>query len=519
MLPKKLRTIMQKNLLLVVSFFLTFVLTGIFTTYFLNYQQKTSVMGEAGISLITEPWHIEGNKTFSVKSLNLSTDVFSNKDTLLLTYNLHGLCMLGDTASEIILVDNEGTLHGVSLTKYGKNCLDGEQTIHIPLSRFLGKIGGIQFTKLEISFWYPTEYAVDITKIFVYSSDSADGSNQKLLSPLAEDISTTPTVAPTIVASLSAAISAVPDKDTRPTWQIQSISSMKVSKDIVCHPQSRTYIEKWVDTAKELGVNYIAVETPYDNPSCGDSVAYTKLWISVIRSKGLHVWHRHSFLSFEGIYSTTKDANKDYLQLIGDYIKANPDAFAPDDIFTPIPEPQNGGISGVTYCPQNVCMFSSAKQFNQWLRDAIDDSQSAFTAINLGKKIKVGYFGFDGFVTWGNNNPQWSGILEPATVEKMGNITIDHYPEAVGDTMAEDLKKLRKKYPKTPVFIGEWGTIGGGDTVTQVKNTMGAVAADKNIVGFNYWQMSSGGNETLINDDFSHKPNFATVQSFFKSTK
>ncbi|HSW97430.1 MAG TPA: hypothetical protein VLF89_06405 [Candidatus Saccharimonadales bacterium] len=510
---------MQKNLLLVSSFLLTFILTCIFTTYFLNYQQKTAVKGEAGISLVTQPWHIEGNKTFSVKSISLDTEAFSRKDTLLLTYNLHGLCMLGDTASEVILIDNAGTLHGVSLTKYGKNCFNGEQTINIPLTRFSVSGSNMKFTKLEFSFWYPTEYAVDITKMIAYSSDSSDDTDQKLLSPLARDVKAIPTTAPTLAMSPTAVTTISAEIVTYPTWQMQSISTMKVSKDIVCHPQSQSFIEKWVDTAKDLGVNYIAVETPYDSPSCGNSVAYTNLWISVIRSKGLHVWHRHSFMSFEGIYSTTKDSGKNYLQLIADYIKANPDQFASDDIFTPIPEPQNGGISGVTYCPQNICMFSSAKQFNQWIRDAIDISQTTFASINLGGKVKIGYFGFDGFVTWGNNNPQWSGILEAATVDKMGNITIDHYPEAVGDTMAEDLKKLRKKYPKTPVVIGEWGTIGGGDTVTQVKNTMGAVAADKNIVGFNYWQMSSGGNETLINDDFSHKPNFAAVQSFFKSEK
>jgi hypothetical protein len=336
----------------------------------------------------------------------------------------------------------------------------------------------------------------------------------------------------TISPTPSASVSAVPSTSLLPSliptatpalvafhqsWPIQSVSSMKETKDRICTQRSKAFIEKWVDTAKDLGVNYIAVETPYDSPSCANAVTYTKLWISVIRSRGLHVWHRHMFTSFEGIYSATKDPNKNYLQMLAEYIKANPDEFAPGDIFSPTPEPQNGGINGVTACLQNICMFSSAKDFNQWLRDAMDVSTAAFQSIGLGGQMKIGYFGFDGFVTWGNNNPQWQGILEKATVQKMGNITIDHYPEAVGDTMAEDLDKLQKKYPNTPIVIGEWGTITQGNEVQQVMNSMGA-SKRKNIIGFNYWQMGVVGNEALINDDFSHKPTFDVVKGFYKGT-
>lgn len=132
--------------------------------------------------------------------------------------------------------------------------------------------------------------------------------------------------------------------------------------------------------------------------------------------------------------------------------------------------------------------------------------------------MKIGYFGFDGFIAWGDNNPQWSGILEKATVAKMGNITIDHYPEVVGETMDYGLNQLQKKYPGVPIVIGEWGTITPDNPVQQVMNSMGA-AKRKNVVGFNYWQMGMDGNEALINEDFSHRPTFAAVQSFYKSAK
>jgi len=289
---------------------------------------------------------------------------------------------------------------------------------------------------------------------------------------------------------------------------------MKETKDKICQQDSAAFIDSWITKAVELGANYIAVETPYENPSCGSSIAYTKVWVDAIHARGLNVWHRHMPLTFEGIYNTTKDASKNYLQVISDYIRANPALFRPGDIFTPIPEPQNGGISGITYCPQNICIFTSAPGFNQWLRDAITTSETALQSIGLGGKMKIGYYGFDGFVAWGDNNPDWNGILENATVQAMGNITIDHYPEAIGETMASGLDELQAKYPTTPIIIGEWGTVMGGDVVTQVQNTMSA-AARKNVIGFNYWHLGMGGNEALINSDMTNRIDFSTVQSFF----
>ncbi len=289
---------------------------------------------------------------------------------------------------------------------------------------------------------------------------------------------------------------------------------MKETKDRVCGQRDQTFIEKWVAKAKELGVNYVAVETPYDNPACGSSVDYTKKWLTAIRAAGLSVWHRHMPLAFEGIYDQAKTKGN-YLGLVTDYIKAHADFFREGDIFTPIPEPQNGGISGITYCSQGLCIFDSKEHFNQWLREAIDISENAFSQIGLGKKIKIGYFGFDGFVAWGSNNPDWHGIIEDATIQKMGNLAIDHYPELIGQTMEQGLNEVMAKYPGLPIIISEWGSAGSTSVEAQVKSSMGA-AKRPGVVGFNYWHMGMGGNEALINEDFSLRPQYDNVQSFFK---
>ncbi len=329
--------------------------------------------------------------------------------------------------------------------------------------------------------------------------------NYSLISSTSNPIPTvTPTIAPTPINSGK-------------TWDIQSVSSMKETKDKICGQDDPTFIGKWLDKAKELGVNYVAVETPYDNPSCGNSLAYTKAWVDAIRARGMKVWHRHMYITFEGIYGANK-SKADYLTMISDYIKNNPSLFAAGDIFTPQPEPQNGGIQGFTGCDQGVCQYSSIADFNKWLRDAIDTSNQAFSSIGLGGQMKVGYYGLDGFVVWGCNNPDWHGILEDATVQKMGNLTIDHYPELIGQTMNQGLNDLQAKYPNVPIIIGEWGSAGTTDVEQQVQNSMGA-AKRPGVVGFNYWHMGMGGNEALINSDFSNRIQYKDVQSFFLGQK
>lgn len=317
----------------------------------------------------------------------------------------------------------------------------------------------------------------------------------------------TPTSGPTATTSPSSTSS----------WGIQSIDAMKDTKDAICSPRPIDWINRWLDKAVELGANYVAISTPYDSPSCDDATAYTKEWVDAIRAHGLHVWHRHMPLAFEGIYNVQKSNASNFLNQIKSYITANPDLFKPGDIFTPIPEPQNGGIQGITNCANSVCQFSSAAAFNQWLRDAMTTSTDAFSQIGLGGQVKVGYFGFDGFVTWGDNNPDWHGILEDATVTQMGNITIDHYPELVHETMSQGLQQLTAKYPHTPIVIGEWGTVTGGDTVTQIQTDMAAVKNDQNVIGFNYWQFGpSGSGEQLIDSNFNTLPGFSAVSSFYK---
>jgi hypothetical protein len=501
--------------LLVISIILNIILVGIVFTKE-NASSESDVKSASEISLVAAPITIEGNKELKIYTLPVIPTILEEKDTLTLTLNLNGLCVLPAKAAMVRFVTIENKEYEISLQKYVQNCARGDQTIHIPLVDIFGPSPFPQVTSLDLQFWYPTLFVVTVSDISIYNNvlaaqtKSSSKSKKPTPKPTAPLFTATPTIKPTPTTPL---ILTPTPSIVSGGWQIKSVSSMKETKDIVCTPRDITYIQAWINAAVELGVTHIAVETPYDSPSCGDAVAYTKLWVDAIHARGLHVWHRHMPLAFEGIYNTPKSSTTNYLTQISNYIKSDPTFFKSGDIFTPIPEPQNGGIAGITYCPQNICIFAGQSQFNTWLRDAIDVSQSAFTSVNI-SGMKIGYYGFDGFVAWGDNNPDWHGILEDATVAKMGNITIDHYPEIVGDTMENDLNELQARYPTTPIIIGEWGTITGGDTEAQVLQTMGA-ATRPNVIGFNYWHMGVGGNEALINSDFSKKAQFDEVQSFY----
>ena len=229
-------------------------------------------------------------------------------------------------------------------------------------------------------------------------------------------------------------------------------------------------------------------------------------------------------LKHEGLYGQSKSGVDSFAEMISTYILINSAQFEEGDIFTPIPEPQNAGVQGVT-CSSG-CFYDTQKHFNHWLQDMLFVSELSFKALDMEttraaydpEKVNIGYYGFDGFVAWGHNNPDWTGIITTKTLEKLGGtMTIDHYPEAVGTTMAADLAELLATIPSIQrIVIGEWGTIQGGNTEQSVLNSMGAAATNSAVVGFNYWQPGPGGNEALWLSDWTNKSHFDEVLNIFR---
>lgn len=541
----------------------------------LNHPAKAS-----STEMLTTPWQFVVNNGDSQKYVNPPANILNGKVSLTLTYDLNGTCILGGDASAIIF-DQGDQWRYISLSSYGQNCFDGEQVITIPLSAFPGlntnqNIGG----SFHARFWKGTggPYTIDITSAKLNAVDNiaptvtAGATPTSGTAPLAVSFTATAndtdgtiasyawnfgdTVTSTVqnpnhtytatgtytstvtvtdnggaTATSSASIT-VSQATTNPTWVFQSVDVMKYSKDVVCNYPSDAFIASEVAKAVELGVTHVAISTPYDNPTCGSALVLTQKWVTAIRAAGLHVWHRHLPNAFEATYGVSKHRSPDgtrHLKTIADWYTANSDLVQNGDVVTPIPEPQNGGISGITYCADSLCQFSNAADFNEWLRTAQLTTKLAIkasgktiaTTLGDNNGVFVGLYGFDGYITWCDNNPDCVGQskIEAATVTAMDNIiAIDHYP-ASNATMAGDLDEMRAVFPNANVVIGEFGTITQSTEATRqtaAEEAFSAFAARSWVKGVNYWHLGPGGNEGLINSDFTNKAVFGVVEGYYK---
>lgn len=324
-----------------------------------------------------------------------------------------------------------------------------------------------------------------------------------------------------------------PTPTTTKSWVVQAVDGMKLQQDALCSQASTSTINSWLDKAVDVGATHVAVSTAYDSvPGC-NAQAYTRKWVTLTREHNLKVWHRHKTNAFEGFNGVNKHRSPDqarHMKIETDWILANPELIQPGDIFTPFPEPQNGGISGVTWCgsPAN-CQFGHAADFNEWIRTVQMATKLAMQAI--GKPVTttfgdpngvfVGAYGFDGFIVAGLYNPDWEGktFLEPATVAAMDNvIAIDHYPNP-GVSMGTDLDKIHAVWPNAKLVIGEIGTINQSTPAARqaaVAEWFGAFIARTYVLGVNYWHLGYGGNEALLNSDNSPREHYQNVKDYFK---
>lgn len=286
-------------------------------------------------------------------------------------------------------------------------------------------------------------------------------------------------------------------------WDFQSIDTMKYSRDSARDPSIVTKIPVIVKDIADLKATYIAIGTPYDD----EFYPVLKDWVDEARKYNLHVWFRGNFSSWEGWFNYPQFKNpNDIHPLIRDFIKKHPELFQEGDIFTPVPEPENGVIGDPRSSDQK------AVEFNQFLIDSYNNCVLSFAAIN--KNVHCGYFSMNGDVA--------KMVLTKDTVEKIGNVVvIDHYvddPEKMGQTIEFLYNKFGAK-----VVIGEFGApipdINGDMTELQqasfVDQLLQQIYAKGNIIeGINYWVIG-GGSTALVNQDNSPRMVTQVIKKYF----
>ncbi len=287
-------------------------------------------------------------------------------------------------------------------------------------------------------------------------------------------------------------------------WQITSVDTVKYSRDAAGDANVLKKIPFFLKEAAKLHVTHVAIDTPYDERF----YPVLKAWVDEARKNNLKVWFRGNFSGWEGWFGYQQfESINQHNQLTNTFIAAHPDLFQDGDIFTPIPEPENGGPGD----PRGS--QDKTDSFNTMLVSSYNNCVTAFQKIN--KQVNCGYFSTNGDIA--------KDILTPSTVAQMGNIiVIDHYVDSP-EGMQEEINALSQKFPQAKIVLGEFGApipdINGEMTESQQSNFIAKLldvfyANRTKILGINYWTLA-GGSTSLLRDDNSEKEAFTTIANYF----
>ncbi|KKQ52118.1 MAG: hypothetical protein UT19_C0004G0045 [Candidatus Woesebacteria bacterium GW2011_GWB1_39_10b] len=289
-----------------------------------------------------------------------------------------------------------------------------------------------------------------------------------------------------------------------PYWQIQSVDTMKLSRDLAREKMDDSEFEKIISREVKnisgVGATHVAIATPYDD----EFIPFMKKWIKEARKDGLNVWFRGNFSGWEGWFGYHRISPEEHTNKIEDFILLNRDLFEDGDIFTPCTECENGG-SGDPRDTGNI------QGFRDFLISEYEISNRSFQMI--GKDVKGGYFSMNADVA--------KLIMDKDTTKALGEIVvIDHYvedPEQLSKDVAEIAEKSDGK-----VILGEIGVpipdIHGYMTASQqadwVQKALSLLSSKQVLLGINYW-VASGGTTSLWYDDASEKPSVEVIRNYF----
>ena len=290
-------------------------------------------------------------------------------------------------------------------------------------------------------------------------------------------------------------------------WQIQSIDTMKYSRDTAGEALTKPSFDKTIDLqvgeVARTGANYVAIGTPYDD----QFLPVLKRWVAAARRYNLHVWFRGNFSGWEGWFGYANITRDDHIKKLDTFITKNPDLFQDGDMFTSCPECENGGPGD----PRQNGDVTGHRQFliTEYQR-ANDDFRS------IGKNVSVGYDSMNYDVA--------SLVMDKATTQALGGIvTIDHYVNSP-DKLIQNIRDLANN-SGGKIFLGEFGVpipdingnMSDSEQAVWIQNALSKLIDEKEVIGLNYW-VGVGGSTALWHEDGSAKEAVGVVTSFFSPT-
>lgn len=295
-------------------------------------------------------------------------------------------------------------------------------------------------------------------------------------------------------------------------WSIRSIDTQVISKhwpDV-----SKEAVVEQVSMLKALGVNYIAIGTPYDRD---DDL---RMWVEEIHLQGLNVWYRSHWAEWEGDDGRPAVMSpEEYLTKTEIFIKSNPDLFLPGDAFTVAVEAEQVGV-GLGK------RFLTWDEYRHFLVSEINIANNAFESIGLKNQIHTNWLSVNGWVV----DNQFTKKL----LSQLDLIVVDHFVnqgQTIGESdnidniVAATMKDIDYYYSKwrKPIFLGEWGyqifqEVPDAVQAEIIRKLYTQLAKRDYIVGVNYW-VHMGNSASIIRDEYGtnlkYREGAYVIKSFY----
>ena len=293
--------------------------------------------------------------------------------------------------------------------------------------------------------------------------------------------------------------------DAKNFWEIQSIDTMKYSRDLAREMRDsedfENVIKEQINNIALSGANYVAIATPYDE----EFILFLEKWIEAAREADLKVWFRGNFSGWEGWFGYSPIGQEEHVLKTKNFILNHSDLFRDGDIFSSCPECENGSIGD----PRDTGEFDNFRNFV--IREYLE-TKKAFKLID--KKVDSNFLAMNGDVA--------NLIMDKQTSKAFNNlVTIDHYVEDV-DGLIIDLEKIIKQND-VEVFLGEigvpipdiHGSLSEEEQAEWLDNFLFSLSRLDKIFGFNYWT-SVGGSTALWNENGEARLAVKVLEKYFK---
>lgn len=288
-------------------------------------------------------------------------------------------------------------------------------------------------------------------------------------------------------------------------WKVQSVDTMKYSRDLARERLDDKSFEKVIDSQvksiAQSGATHISLGTPYDK----QFIPFLKKWVQASRSHGLRIWFRGNFSGWEGWFDYPKITRDQHLALTKEFLANNLELFVDGDIFSPCPECENGG-------PGDPRAIGDVAGYRDFVIKEYEITQTFFK--NKSKAVLTGFFS--------SNMDVSSLVYDKDTLEKTGGLlVVDHYV-ASPQKLLTDLAKLHEKTGAN-IVLGEFGVpipdIHGDMSEMQqaswLDEFLQGVIQLPFVVGLNYWT-NTGGSTELWRANGAETKAVGVIKKYFK---